>query len=128
MNLLIADDDRIFVTALGARLRKAGFAVAVAFDSLQAMMAVRRQVPDVILLDISMPCGGGIDVLRKVKGSANTNHVPVVVITATATEETRKSVQALGAETCFIKPVDMEELCNYLRQITGAPSDGSRTT
>ncbi len=124
MNILIADDDRTLVALLTAKLKKAGFQVAVAFDAMQAMMAIRQRPPHAILLDVNMPGGGGLDVLRRVRNSANTSHIPIVVITATRTAEAEQAAREMGAEQWFSKPIDTEKLCEYLRQMTGAPQTG----
>lgn len=125
MSILIADDDRVLVTMLSARLRKAGFSVVAAFDSMQTMMAVRREEPQAILLDINMPGGGGLDVLRRIKNSANTNHIPVVIITATRTPENEAATRDLGVETWFDKPIDVDALCEHLSRLTGKSGNGS---
>ena len=80
MTILIADDDRVLVHWLSSHLRVRGFNVTVAFDAMQAGMVAVRTPPAAIILDINMPGGTGFEVLRRLKTSAKTNQVPVVVL------------------------------------------------
>jgi len=80
MKLLIADDDRALSLLLSTRLRAKGWTVDVAHDAMQALMFAMRSSPDAIMLDIAMPGGTGIDALKKLKMSAKTTQIPVVVL------------------------------------------------
>ena len=80
MKILIADDDKLLVQKLAAKLSERGFEIFAAYDAIQAWMAVMRYVPDAVVLDVSMPAGTGIEVLRKLKQFPKTSAIPAVVI------------------------------------------------
>jgi len=80
VKILIADDDKALVHMLSGKLGERGFEVFAAYDAIQAWMAVMRYVPDAVVLDVSMPGGTGIDVLRKLKQFPKTSAIPSVVI------------------------------------------------
>jgi CheY-like chemotaxis protein len=62
--ILIADDSRVQIHIFSTYLVAKGFTVAIAVDALQAWTSALREAPDAIVLDINMPAGSGIDVLR----------------------------------------------------------------
>jgi len=118
VKILIADDDRGVVTYLSAGLGKLGFEVDVAFDTMQTVMKAMRAVPDVIVLDIQMPGGTGITALKRIRAASQTQKIPVVVITGSATREVREQALALGAAECMEKPVDVQALADRLLALT----------
>jgi DNA-binding response OmpR family regulator len=125
VKVLIADDDRILTHLLTHRLRARGFDVSVAFDAMQAWMAVMRTLPDALVLDIQMPGGTGVEVLRKVKSSARTSHIPVVVVSGSVDVQTAESVKDMGADAFLSKPVDVDSLCATLSRLLGTPGKSS---
>jgi len=122
MRVLIADDDRVHVCLVSGRLKAMGYDVVAAFDAMQAWMAVLRSAPDAILLDINMPAGTGMEVLRRLKTSTRTNLIPVVVVSGSIDPRAGGEVQNLGAVAFLPKPVDFDELDRTLRWLLGSPS------
>lgn len=117
MTVLIADDDRVLTLVLGTRLKKAGYKVAAIFDAMQAVMTALRNPPDAILLDVNMPGGTGLQVLRQLKNSIRTNQVPIIVITGSCDPETEATVKSMGADEFLTKPPDFEQLENLLARL-----------
>ena len=118
MNVLLADDDRVITHLLSARLRAAGWTVSVAQDAMQTVMFAIRTVPDVIVLDINMPGGNGVDALTRLKASTKTSQVPVVVLSGTVDRAVAEKVRTLGAVEFLSKPVDVDELLEVLQRVT----------
>jgi CheY-like chemotaxis protein len=114
MKILIADDDRVLTHLLSTRLRTMGAETTVAHDAMQALMTAMRSPPDVIVLDIQMPGGTGIEALRKLKRSARTSSIPVVVLSGSVEPDASEAVKALGAVEFLLKPVDPEVLYEVL--------------
>ena len=110
MTILIADDDRVLVQVLSARLKKAGYRVVAVFDAMQAIMVALRNPPDAIVLDVNMPGGTGLQVLRQLKNSVKTNQVPIIVITGSIDPATVATVRSLGADEYLTKPPDFARL------------------
>jgi two-component system, cell cycle response regulator len=78
--ILIADDSRFQIQMLASWLTPMGFEVIFAVDALQTWMTALRLNPDVILLDINMPGGTGIEVLKRLRLSNKTQHIAVIVV------------------------------------------------
>jgi CheY-like chemotaxis protein len=92
-------------------LRAGGHEPTPAFDFMQTLMlAMRAPMPEVILLDLSMPAGTGINVLEKLKASFKTSHIPVIVASGTTDDATRAAVLSAGAAVFLPKPVSSEDL------------------
>ena len=119
MRILIADDDRVLVTELAAHLKTFGFEVGVAYDALAASTEVVRTPPDAIVLDIGMPAGTGMAVLRRLRNSSKSAFVPVVVITGKEDPELEGAVRSEGAADFFQKPLDFDRLRAVLYQLIG---------
>lgn len=121
MKILIADDDRMLAHLISARLRSTGWTVDIAYDAMQVLMMAMRSAPDIIVLDIAMPGGTGVDALRKLKQSVRTAQIPVVVLSGSIEPGEEQNVLALGAVAFIRKPPDIEALDERLRQLIGAP-------
>ena len=109
--ILIADDSRFQGQLLASFLSPKGFEVVFALDALQAWTAALRSAPQLILLDINMPGGTGIEVLKRMKISSKTQHIPVIVVSGEENPATESLARSLGAVDFLHKPVEQEELC-----------------
>ena len=118
-SVLVADDDQMTVQLLSARLRKAGYAVTPAYDAMQAFMYAGRAAPDIVLVDVNMPGGGGLGVLSKLKSSAKMAQVPVVAMSVSTDPALPAAAAGLGAEGFLRKPVDFDQLFELLEQLIG---------
>lgn len=116
--ILVADDSRLYVHLISGWLQDRGFEVWVAADAIQALVMATQHRPDAVILDIDMPGGSGIDVLKKLKLSTKTKHIPVLVVTGNAGNEMRSLVKRLGAADLLEKPLDCAEFCTILSSLT----------
>jgi two-component system, NtrC family, response regulator AtoC len=113
--VLIVDDDPASRRLLEVRLRPLECDVATAGNGEQALTAIRKDVPDLVLLDLEMPKMGGIEVLRALhKDQIN---VPVVVITAHGSIETAVEAMKEGAYDFITKPVDAKHFDIVVRKL-----------
>ena len=111
MRILVADDDRMLSQLVCTIVQKAGHTPVQAFDAMQTLMfAMRSPTPALVILDISMPGGTGLEALRKLKQSAKTSAIPVVVLSGSTEADMAAQVKALGAVDYLTKPVDPESL------------------
>lgn len=115
--LLIIDDDRAFVVLAAAILRDSGYLVLEAYDAMQGFMYAQHDPPDVILLDMLMPAGGGMNVLQKLRTVPRLATIPVVVVTASTDEGLEEEVRAKGAVNLLQKPLDRDRLLGLVRQV-----------
>ena len=104
---LIVEDDPQIARLLREILVMSGHDVAEVDDGALAASAVRALRPDVVLLDIGLPNVHGLDVLEDIKGSHETAHVPVVVVTAWWSDELAARARAMGASSVVAKPFDI---------------------
>ena len=115
--ILVADDSRFQVALLTNALQQNGFEVVVAQDACQAGMVALRTAPDAIVLDINMPGGSGIEVLKRLKRSRKTKGIPVVVASGTSDSGVREAAMELGVSKFLTKPVDLDQLCRVLSEL-----------
>ena len=123
--ILIADDDKVTLNLLGVTLQKAGYQIVTAQDAMQAVMTAHRLRPDAILLDVMMPGGGGMGVLKKLKASSQTQLIPVVAMSSSPEPELQDHLLAEGAHAFLKKPVDLVELRGVLGRLLEEGRDGS---
>jgi len=117
--ILVVEDDKNVALALTVRLRAAGYEATVAYDATSVVPAATRAKPDLILLDISMPGGGGLVAAQRLRSLAPLATIPFIVLTASKKPELKQEAMALGAAAFFEKPYDAAEL---LSAITSALS------
>jgi CheY-like chemotaxis protein len=115
--ILVADDSRFQVTLLTRALQEKGFEVVAAQDALQAGIVALRTAPDAIVLDINMPGGSGIEVLKRLRHSTKTRSIPVVVVSGSGDSDVRQVAMELGATDFLPKPVDLDQLFKVLSSL-----------
>src|SRR6202030_1961578 len=112
--VLLVDDDNTFLLATGTRMMNMGYTVYTAKDAVSAISAVRKNEPDVVVLDISLPAGDGFlvaDRLQNLVGSAAT---PIIFITASDNPALRERAKKLGAVGFLKKPFDATSLADAI--------------
>ena len=108
MRLLLVEDDATLVRTLKKDLQKAGYAVDVADNGIEAQYLGDENIYDVIVLDLGLPQRSGLDVLKNWRASANTT--PVIVLTARDAWHERVDGFKAGADDYLGKPFHIEEL------------------
>src|ERR1043166_5041917 len=93
-HLLIVDDDPQTREALGALIAAEGFSVASACDLREARMQLKRQHPDVLLIDVALPDGSGLDLIAEIDRRRGTE---IILITGNASVETAVEALRIGA-------------------------------
>ncbi|HEV2751296.1 MAG TPA: response regulator [Gemmatimonadales bacterium] len=115
--ILVIDDDKTFTTMVGSLLRGAGYSTVVAFDAMQGFMFAQREGPELILLDLSMPAGGGMQLLEKLQHSSRTQNVPVIVVTGTGGPSVDADTKARGVAAVVKKPVESKAFMELVKQV-----------
>ncbi len=108
-SILVVDDQPINVQLLKRKLEREGIRVAAAYNGLEALEWVKRQKPDLILLDVMMPDMDGIEVCQRLQASEDTRGIPVIFITARTTKESKLEGLGVGAVDYITKPIDLDE-------------------
>jgi DNA-binding response OmpR family regulator len=106
--ILVVDDEQDMVKALKVRLKANGYQVVLASDTVQAFTIANKENPDLILLEIMIPGGGGFVVAERLKQSEATHHIPIIFLTGIPGGEER--AYKLGASAYVMKPYQPEEL------------------
>lgn len=108
--ILIAEDFDDNRTALKLMLNLAGFDVLEAVDGRQAVEAVWRDRPDLVLMDITLPVIDGLQATREIRSHAEFQHLPIIIVSAHDNEEMRQQAVAAGGTAYISKPIEFEEL------------------
>lgn len=109
------NDDNIYV--LENRLTRAGFAVLVATDGAQGVAMARAEIPDLIIMDLTLPVLDGWEAIRQLKAALETKHIPVIVLTAHAMGGDREKALQAGCDDFDTKPVDLPRLLEKVRAL-----------
>jgi CheY-like chemotaxis protein len=108
--ILIVDDEAPARAVIAASLEQLGYELREASNTDEARRVANQWLPDLILLDVMMPGGNGIDACRDLRANPVTRDVPIIIVTALADRETRLEAIAAGADDVLTKPVDRVEL------------------
>ncbi len=116
--ILIVDDDPEATELVARYLRPRGFKVDMAFSGADALLALEQEDFDLVISDVRMPYGSGIDLLREMEKLDY--HVPVILMSAGA-KPAEAQAKAAGAEAYLNKPLVKEELEQTIERLLGGP-------
>jgi DNA-binding response OmpR family regulator len=114
--ILIIDDDRNLVDGLRRQLWKHGYSAVFCEDAAFAMTSVRREEPDLIILDIGLPAGGGTAVLTRLRSTEEFRSIPVLVLTG-GSEDMRAELFEVGADAFLTKPAEFDEINRTIKTL-----------
>ncbi|HEX9855055.1 MAG TPA: response regulator transcription factor [Acidimicrobiia bacterium] len=112
--VLVVDDEPMVCEVVTAYLKRDGFRVETAADGKQALAAIERAVPDLVVLDVMLPNIDGFDVLTRIR---RMNDVPIILLTARTEEADRVLGLELGADDYVVKPFSPRELAARVRSV-----------
>lgn len=115
--ILVIDDEFDITKVLKKRLSSAGFEAIIAMDGYQGTEFAYKELPDLIILDLMLPAGGGLSVLKNLKRSVKTRDIPIVVLTAMHDEKYKKDVLGEGVDAYLEKPYDIEKLVEVINSL-----------
>src|SRR5438128_573957 len=107
--ILIAEDNEMIGAALEIRLKAAGYEVQVVTDGFRSYVRAMSDPPDLLLMDIFMPFGTGLEVAQELQ-SAGLRDIPIIFMTASKEPSLRETAKKIGAVGFFEKPFDTESL------------------
>ena len=108
--VLLVEDNEMNRNMLSRRLAKRGFEVVFALTGREAIEKAHSELPDLILMDLSLPDVDGWEATRMIKGQAATAAIPVIALTAHAMAGDREKALEAGADDYHTKPVELERL------------------
>ena len=115
------NDDNVYM--LKSRLERKGFSVIVARDGAEGIAMAVDQKPALILMDLSLPVIDGWEATRQLKARSDTQHIPIIVITAHAMAGDRESALATGCDDFDTKPVQFPRLLGKIQNLLPAEAD-----
>jgi PleD family two-component response regulator len=115
--ILIADDLPDLLDALKETLEREGFRVTAVGDGKAALEEIRREPPDIAVLDFKMPKMTGFEVCAALREDPLLENLPVVILSASGTRDSKVEGLTLGADDFITKPVDVRELLARIRMI-----------
>jgi len=122
LSVLVVDDNPDAAESLALLLRAAGHETRVAWNGLDALDAARESRPDVVLLDLGMPCMNGYETAHRFREDPVTRSVVLVAVTGWGSEEDRRRTRAAGFARHLVKPVDPAEVLALLEEQAGDPA------
>ena len=128
--ILVVDDEADLLELVEYNLKEAGYSVTTAKDGASAMAEVRRQRPDLIVLDLMLPDIPGTEVCKRLRRDPETESIPIMMLTARGSEVDRVVGFELGADDYVTKPFSPRELVlrvnAVLRRATAASGEGTQ--
>mgnify|MGYP001823926897 FL=1 len=115
--ILVVDDDREIVRLLRAYLEQAGYQVFSAYDGETALHIIRRECPDLVLLDLMLPDRDGWDVTRVVRGDPGLAATPILMLTARVEDHDKIVGLEMGADDYVSKPFNPREVLARIRAV-----------
>ncbi|MBE9136676.1 response regulator [Nodosilinea sp. LEGE 07088] len=120
--MLVVDDDDDSLMLMGYILEQFACDACFVVDGLAALVAARRDRPQLILADIYLPCMDGYDLIRQLRADGSTRKIPVVAVTALAGQSHRDKILAAGFDDYISKPFLIQSLEQLVQQFIGLPS------
>ena len=118
--ILVVDDDPEIVAMLSMRLGKRGYKVTTANDGHRALELAKRELPDVMLLDVMMPGKSGWEVARAIKQDPVTSGIKIVMVTAIGEQVNELTSPLYGADAHIDKPFEFDRLEQVIGKLVGA--------
>ncbi len=116
--ILVVDDEEDFLSLMKSALEIRGFEVVTADNAVLAGIELATNLPDVILMDIKMAGIDGFQACEAIKRNPLTKDVPIIILSALSHESDIKKANKIGVAGYFVKPVDLEDLINKIKEIS----------
>ncbi|MGD8208169.1 MAG: response regulator [Thiohalocapsa sp.] len=117
--VLLVEDNEMNRDMLSRRLKRKGFEVLIAVDGLEGVNMAQSELPEIILLDMSLPVMDGWEAAGKLKADPATSHIPILALTAHAMEGDREKALEAGCDDYDTKPVNFKRLLEKMSTLTG---------
>ena len=115
--ILLVEDNEMNRDMLSRRLQKKGYEVFMAVDGEQGVKMAQSLMPDLILMDMSLPVLDGWEASRQIKGMAQTQAIRIIALTAHAMTEDRERALAAGCDDFDTKPIDLARLTQKIEAL-----------
>ena len=119
IDILIAEDEPSILESLDFILRRAGWSIGSVTDGDAVIEGVRRLKPRMLVLDVMLPKRSGFDILKHLRADAETENLPVLILTAKGQQQDRRIAEELGANGFVTKPYSNAEVVGAVRSLLG---------
>ncbi len=119
--ILIADDEPNIVVSLEYLMKREGYEVSIARDGQQAIDAILRERPHLVLLDVMMPLKTGFDVCQEVRATESVKDTLILMLTAKGRDTDVAKGLGVGASAYMTKPFSTREMAQKVRQMLEPP-------
>lgn len=116
--ILLVEDNEDNRDMLSRRLERKGFSVSLAVDGEEGVNKAKVDLPDLILMDMSLPVMDGWEATKTLKGLPETANIPVIALTAHAMSSDREKAIEAGCDDYDTKPVDFKRLLEKIARFT----------
>jgi CheY-like chemotaxis protein len=120
--ILLVEDNAMNRDMLSRRLQRRGHEVVVAVDGAEGLALAQRELPGLILMDMSLPVLDGWEATRQLKADPTTSAIPIIALTAHAMSEDRERAIAAGCDDYDTKPVEFPRLVGKIDALLSASS------
>ena len=117
--ILLVEDNEMNRDMLSRRLERKGFIVLLAIDGAQGVQMAASEMPDLILMDMSLPVLDGWEATRQLKTDAKTRAIPIIALTAHAMPEDESKARAAGCDDYDTKPIELPRLLGKIEALLG---------
>lgn len=116
-HVLVVEDERDISELIRFNLEQEGFVVSTVADGERALEEVKRRPPALVLLDLMLPGMPGIEVCKRLRADVSTARLPIIMVTAKASETDRVLGLEMGADDYLVKPFSTRELVARVRAV-----------
>ena len=121
--VLIVEDEQALLKTIDLTIKDKGFQTLTALDGETASELIKKEKPDLVLLDILLPRKGGMEVLREMRADEETKDIPVLLLTNLSDEESIAEGVQLGARGYFVKAdLTLDEVADKVIEVLGEVS------
>ena len=113
--ILLTDDDKDLVEVMSLRLEREGYTILRAYDGDECLDKARAELPDLIIMDVSMPKMDGYSALKAIRTDKAIRHIPVIILTAK--DQMEDIFKMEGVKDFFVKPFEYEDVAQKVRSI-----------
>ncbi len=118
--LLLVEDDAFLVRVYRTKLKQLGYEVEIMTDGKEVFAWCKKNMPELVVLDVVMPEKDGFTVLKELKESEDTRKIPVLVLTNLKGDDDKESLVGLGAEKVLVKSESsFSDVVTRIREIAG---------
>jgi two-component system, cell cycle response regulator DivK len=119
--ILIVEDNEMNRDMLSRRLERKGYQILIAVDGAMGVDVTRAKMPDLILMDMSLPVVDGWEATRQIKGDESLKHIPVIALTAHAMANDREKAIEAGCDEYDTKPIELPRLLGKMEALLRPP-------